>query len=935
MIDYRQDFSRFFQLEEAIGSKPGKWQKRILAELRFVSLLSKENGDRYESQLQRAEAILSKSLETEGVVTNTAAEQAEQELLPCAEEAKSYEFLCVAHAHIDMNWMWGFHETVGSTVDTFRTMLQIMKEYPDFRFSQSQASVYRILERFAPSMLEEVKERVKEGRWEVTASTWVENDKNMPSEESLSRQYLLAKRYLCDLFQLSPDDLCIDFEPDTFGHNINMPEIASNAGIKYYYHCRGTVPNGILNRWRAPSGAELMVFTEPDWYNTGMGTHTAEQAIELAKIIGLRSILKVYGVGDHGGGPTRRDLDCIIEMNSWPVYPRFRFSTLREYFNLAEQLRSSLPVMEKEMNLIFDGCYTTQTRIKTGNRRSERALRAAELFSAQAALRADMAYPAGIFDEAWEKVLFNQFHDIIPGSGVTETREYASALYQEVGAAAQTQSKLAFHALTEKIDTSSLIPEQDISFSRGEGGGAGYDLCGRSAGKVRIYHVFQSAPQKREQVTEFVVWDYEGKEDLLAVKSLDGTWINSQIIDRGDYWGHHFVRLIAPVSVPASGWATYLVAEKPVEGPWTFVNDLRAQFPDTFILENNKLRAEFSPLDGALISLKDKRSGREMLPAGSRAQFTLAMEGVRKNALNGGGGMSSWATGRHKSMEPLQNIEIALLPGGPVRSRMELQASFGKASSIQAEIYLDQDSDALQFNVTCDWREFGGSEEGVPCLLFTLPEECSGNTYTYDVPAGFIKREGLELDLPATNFVMAGEEGAAALILASKEKYGYRCGNGRMALTLIRAAYEPDPTPEIGMHKFSFAVLCREGKKELAEYSRRVRDYIEPPVAVSGYPHGGNLPSENSFIELSGGTVLLSSVKGGEDGTAGVLFVRLFETAGKATEAVLTCSFDVAGASFADTLEQPAEGKIRVSGREIHVPLKACQLVNVRIKAAN
>lgn len=932
MIDYKQDFSRFSQLEEAIGGAPGKWQRRILAELRYVSILSKENGDRFESQLRQAETILAEALQEEGVVTNSAAERAEQALLPCAEEAKSYEFLCVAHAHIDMNWMWGFHETVGSTVDTFRTMLQIMKEYPDFRFSQSQASVYRILERFAPSMLEEVKARVKEGRWEVTASTWVENDKNMPSEESLSRQYLLAKRYLCDLFQLSPDDLCIDFEPDTFGHNLNMPEIASNAGIKYYYHCRGTVPNGILNRWRSPSGAELMVFTEPDWYNIGMGTHIAEQAIELAKLSGLRSILKVYGVGDHGGGPTRRDLDRIIEMNSWPVYPRFRFSTLREYFALAEKLRPDLPVMEKEMNLIFDGCYTTQTRIKAGNRRSERALRAAELFSAEAALRTGMAYPAGIFDEAWEKVLFNQFHDIIPGSGVTETREYASALYQEAGAAAQTQSKLAFHELTERIDTSSLIPEQDISFSRGEGGGAGYDLCGRSAGKTRIYHVFQSAPQKRTQATEFVVWDYEGKEELLAVKTVDGTWLDSQIIDRGDYWGHRFVRLIARVSVPACGWATYLVGEKPIEGPWTFVNDLRAQFPDTFILENSKLRAEFSPLDGALISLKEKAGGREMLPAGAKAGFSLVMEGVRKNALNGSGGMSSWATGRHKSIEPLRNIELAMLPGGPVRSRMELQASFGNASTIRVEIYLDQDSDALQFNVTCDWREFGGNTEGVPCLLFTLPEECSGNQYTYDIPAGFIKREGLELDLPATNFVMAGEEGSTALILASKEKYGYRCGNGRMALTLIRAAYEPDPTPEIGLHKFAFAVLCREGKKELAEYSRCVRSYIEPPVALSGRPHTGSLPIESGFIELSENTVLLSSVKCGEDNTPGVAFVRLFETAGKAAEAVLTCSFDVAEASFADTLEQPLEGEIHVSGREIRVAVKPYQLVNIRIR---
>ena len=162
-----------------------------------------------------------------------------------------------------MNWMWGFHETVGTTIDTFRTMLQIMKEYPQFRFSQSQASVYRILERFAPEMLEEVRQRVREGRWEVTASTWVENDKNLPSGESLLRQYLLAKRYLCGLFDLRPEDLALDFEPDTFGHSAYVPEVAASAGVKYYYHCRGRETHELISRWRPPPGRSCCCIPSP------------------------------------------------------------------------------------------------------------------------------------------------------------------------------------------------------------------------------------------------------------------------------------------------------------------------------------------------------------------------------------------------------------------------------------------------------------------------------------------------------------------------------------------------------------------------------------------------------------------------------------------------------------------------------------------------
>ena len=933
MIDLKHDFSRFARLEQAASARPTPWQRRILAELRFVDVLSQAAGGRWEEALGRAEAILGQAVEETGAISNQAAQAAEQELLPCAEEAKSYTFLCVAHAHIDMNWMWGFHETVGTTIDTFRTMLQIMKEYPQFRFSQSQASVYRILERFAPEMLEEVRQRVREGRWEVTASTWVENDKNMPSGESLLRQYLLAKRYLCGLFDLRPEDLALDFEPDTFGHSAYVPEAAASAGVKYYYHCRGRETHELISRWRAPSGAELLLYTEPDWYNADIGTYVAEQAAELAARTGSRTLLKVYGVGDHGGGPTRRDLDRIIEMDSWPVYPNFRFSTLGAYFQLLEQRRETFPVYEGEINFVFDGCYTTQTRIKAGNRNTQRLLGAAELFSAEANVKAGAPYPAGILRDAWEKVLFNQFHDIIPGSGVTETREYGSALYQAATAAGETRQKQAFYELTERMDTASLLGEEDPFFSRGEGGGAGFDMVGRATGKTRLYHVFQTLPWARAQTVEFVVWDYEGDEDLLAVKTLDGTWLDSQLVDKGESWGHHFVRIIARVEVPPCGWASYLVEEKPVEHCWKIVNDLRVQYPDTFVLENEKLQAEFASLDGALVSLKEKGAGRELLPPGQRAGFSLAIEGVAKGPMNGGGGMSSWLTGRQREVQPLRDVELRMLPGGSVRSCLELRAAVGKASTLCAEIYLDQGSDAIQFRVQCDWREFGGDDVGVPCLQFTLPESCSGGTYIFDVPFGFVRRAGREMDLPASSFVMAGEQGADALLLSAKEKYGYRCGDGRMALTLIRSAYAPDPTPEIGHHAFSFAVLHQAGGKKLAEYARLVKAWEEPPLAVSGRAHSGDLPAASPFLELAGETVLLSAVKGGEDPEPGVLLVRLYETDGKACEAVLRCGFPVAEATLTDGLERPQAGEVRWEGSEVRVALRPHQAVTLRLRA--
>jgi alpha-mannosidase len=131
-----------------------------------------------------------------------------------------------------MNWMWSWQETVAATLATFRTMLTLMEEYPGFTFSQSQASVYHLVEKYDPEMMEEIKKRIKEGRWEVTASAWVETDKNMPCTESLLRHIRYTRDYLETTWGVDPASLNIDFSPDTFGHSAHIPEIDGYGGVQ-------------------------------------------------------------------------------------------------------------------------------------------------------------------------------------------------------------------------------------------------------------------------------------------------------------------------------------------------------------------------------------------------------------------------------------------------------------------------------------------------------------------------------------------------------------------------------------------------------------------------------------------------------------------------------------------------------------------------------
>ncbi|MBQ4351554.1 MAG: alpha-mannosidase, partial [Clostridia bacterium] len=177
-------------------SSTNYWAQRIYAELCYMACLSSTKEHIYDARLETAADELLAALAEEHTISHTTAKRVEDSLADLSPAAKALKVYCIAHAHIDMNWMWGYHETASVTIDTFRTMLDLMKDYPSFTFAQSQASTYKIVEDFAPEMLDEIKKYVHEGRWEVSASTWTETDKNMPNGESLSRHILYTKRYL-------------------------------------------------------------------------------------------------------------------------------------------------------------------------------------------------------------------------------------------------------------------------------------------------------------------------------------------------------------------------------------------------------------------------------------------------------------------------------------------------------------------------------------------------------------------------------------------------------------------------------------------------------------------------------------------------------------------------------------------------------------------
>jgi len=875
--------------EEYHVARPTRANSRILGELEFALNLSRELGDKYDGALEEALDFLLAREKAEGVLTDTDCARAEDILAPMEKDAKAYQLILAAHAHIDMNWMWSYAETVAVVLATFRTMLRIMEEYPEFRFSQSQAAAYRMVEQYDPALMEQIKRRIREGRWEVTASSWVECDKNMPSTESLLNHIRYTREYLSEKWGVR--DFDIDFSPDTFGHSANIPEIDTFGGIRYLYHCRGLKEDHILYRFRSPSGKELLAYREPYWYNGGITPRIGAGLPGLsAKCAGLKTGLVVYGVGDHGGGPTRRDVERALEMQSWRIFPKIRFGTLREFFREAESVRDRLPVVSHELNYYAPGCYTTQSRIKRGNRRAEAALYNAEALSALAGRRAGFPYAADQFRGAWRNVLFTHFHDLITGSCVQDSREHAMGLYQHAMAAADTQIQNAMRSVAEKIDTSSVPVEPDAYNSQSEGAGAGYGAGGfsgvaveeRGSGRTRIFHIFNTLPEERGELAELTVWDWTGDLRCLRVKDCRGNPLDFQLEDRAlrQYWDHKYFRVLVDVKVPPLGYTTVVLSEAELERyPFYYQSGERvAAVYDDYVLENDEIAVRIDSATGRLRSAVRKNTGEEMLAAGETAGFSLIdTEAATSNA---------WQIGRYLRENPVAEcVKIEKLPGGGLRSG--LKATYRvRASTVEATYLLDRHQAALRIDARIDWNEVGA--ETVPVLCYRVPVSYPVGEYLYDIPGGTIRRKPWANDVPALRYGMAVNPRGESVFLASDCKYGYRGDGKHLFLTLINSATSPDPYPERGIQECSLLLgFSPDAEKTAEETAGRFSHRL---LYVPSGSHGGPLPMEDSLLSFRSGSSVLVSLTA-EDG--GAVAVRLCEVSGRDDTAEVRFGFPV------------------------------------------
>lgn len=869
----------------------------------------------------------------------------EQQVLPT--DAKKDTIHIVGHAHMDMNWLWTYFETMKMSNDNLRQVIAFMDEFPDFTFIQSQASVYRFVEQVDPPLFERLKEYVKSGRIELAGGMWTESDTNLPSGEALSRSFLLAQKYFQKHFGRTAK---IGWLPDNFGHISQYPQMLKLSKMDYFYFSRCKPYNGAF-WWRAPDGSTVLAFGNEH----GNGTVTPNLKNELDKwgdnTPGVnRRVMHVTGVGDHGGGPTRENINMVHQLGNTPDYPVVKFTSALDFFKKTAKKMDGRPTHTGEMQFIFEGCYTTSSEIKSGNRNAETNLFAGEFFNTLRWINGDR-YPKAELNDLWEVVVFNQFHDILPGSAIYEANRDAVARYTEVERKSKEIKDAAFFRMAD-----------EVKFKEGLGQ------------PVVAYNLF---PINRKTIVEATVWSHEEpvsvtvgpwssnfygldytskgdpKENMTTVLVRDGKGneYTAQIVfSKPTPPGYTTKIQFIDENFPAGGYKTYYVdvANKGKQSKSIMTGE------DSF--ETDFYNIKFNPKTGGITSLVDKRSNKEYVKQGGELN-KLKMYIEDKN-----GGMKSWLINKVVDIQDVDSIEsVKIIETGPVRACVETVKKWGKSKFLE-RMYIYKSYPRIQYDMEIHWLETGDAQNDSPMLRATFPlnyddpdffnqvpyyvaqRPIDGKINGQDAPA-WLKSQykthevDSELDwgqeVPAQKWVDV-TDGKSGFALLNKTRYGHSYHQGELRLTLMRAAGYPDIYPNLGKFRVSYAIYPHEGDwkngvwVEGDDFNTPV-EANEPPSLALVKKHSTR-PESQSFFSLEGKGVYMTGLKKAENTEE--IIIRLVEVEGDHKKLTLNLPKDIKSIRKVNFLEETINEKfdVKVKGNSSTITIKPHEILTLGVK---
>lgn len=375
---------------------------------------------------------------------------------PRAEEIRRDTLWLIGNSHIDAAWLWRWDETMDVIENTWRTSLKLSEMFPGYVFAGSSAAYYEMLDREAPGLADSLVAATHSGVWAPVGGWWVEADYNLPSGESLVRQGLYGQRYFERRYGRRST---VAWTPDSFGYPWTVPQILRGSGFEAFvtqkvrWNDSTTFPHNAYY-WKGRDGSEIFAYNPYSYVHDLDPDRLVEERLEDRERTGAHDQIVLYGVGDHGGGPTIAMLQRREDAARIPTFPSMHFASPELALNRVERglPRDSFATWDDELYLEYHrGTYTTQAEIKRRNRRLEGMLQIAESLSSLALSGAD--YPHDRLESAWRQVLFNQFHDILPGSGIPEVYVDANASYDSAAATLDAVTETAFSSLAGRFHT--------------------------------------------------------------------------------------------------------------------------------------------------------------------------------------------------------------------------------------------------------------------------------------------------------------------------------------------------------------------------------------------------------------------------------------------------------------------------------------------------
>ena len=800
----------------------------------------------------------------------------------------------IGHAHIDLSWLWRWEETVADIARyTFQGTLTQMDKMPGLTFAQSQAAIYDAIEKDQPELFARISRKIKEGTWVPVGGMWVEPDTNMPDGEALARQLLYGKRYFLDKFGA---DVKVGWNPDTFGHNWQLPQILRRAGIESYVFGRcapGPDPTHFF-WWEGMDSSRVLGYVPAGWYNVSLQDGTRKILEAARKNTDIKDFLILYGAGDHGGGPRDVDLAAIKKFGDDPNEPRLVFDLPEPYLKgIAAANGPTLPVVKRELNFTFPACYTTQSATKKNNRQLEGLLVTAEKFSAIAATSGYRDYyPERDIDEAWKIVLRNQFHDILDGSSIGPVYDEVGGFYRQARTRGERALDFSLETISNAIDT------------RGEGF------------PVVVYN-----PLFWER-TEPVIADIVIPPDAKTAKPWAGTvrmtdgegkGVPVQVVEKralGDAMSFRVVFMAG--GVPSLGYKLYRLI--PAENGWSGPEGVKAGANE---IENEFLKVRLDPKTGWIASLTDKTAKREVLAGPGNVLEAITDEPQE---------MSAWELGLKGIAGRVgeDGAALELVEKGPVRAVIRVKSRF-RDSTFEQDLTLYAGLPRLDCRMRLDWRERN------IMIKAAFPLAVKSPAARFEIPYGSIARPADGTEVPALRWIDVSEgSGEYGTALLNDAKYGFDVKGGVMRMSVVHGATYPDSEADRGRQELLYSVFPHGGDWKSAGVTRRGLELNNPLIARTPLVHGGTLPKAHAFIKAGPANVIVSAVKKEMGYAEWGLVVRLYEIHGEKAEAKIEFPWPV-DASEADLIERPT-GKAIGSGTAITVPLGPYEIRTIRVQ---